>query len=62
VVLAAPGRGDDLPVRVSARATSDELPVIVFSHGFGRSLDSYAPLVEFWAARGHVARGFRQGD
>jgi pimeloyl-ACP methyl ester carboxylesterase len=54
VVLPAPGRGEDLQVRVSAPATGDELPIIVFSHGFGGSLDSYAPLVDFWAARGFV--------
>jgi pimeloyl-ACP methyl ester carboxylesterase len=52
VVLPAPGRGDDLQVRVSAPATGDDLPVIVFSHGFGQSMDGYAPLVDFWAANG----------
>ncbi|EWC63706.1 hypothetical protein UO65_1003 [Actinokineospora spheciospongiae] len=54
VALAAPGRGTDLHVRVSAPATGGELPVIVFSHGFGESLDGYAPLVDFWAAHGFV--------
>jgi pimeloyl-ACP methyl ester carboxylesterase len=34
--------------------TGGELPVVVFSHGFGESLDGYAPLVDFWAARGFV--------
>ncbi|MEU4226670.1 chlorophyllase [Nonomuraea sp. NPDC026600] len=54
VVLSAPGRDEDLQVRVSAPAIGHELPIIVFSHGFGWSLDGYAPLVDFWAAHGFV--------
>ncbi len=54
VVIAVPGRGDDLQVRVSAPVTGDSLPVVVFSHGFGWSMDAYAPLADYWAARGLV--------
>lgn len=54
VVLSAPGRGEDLQVRVSAPVTGRELPLIVFSHGFGLSLSGYDPLVDFWAAHGFV--------
>ncbi|MER6112788.1 alpha/beta hydrolase family protein [Streptomyces hirsutus] len=52
VVLPAPDRGEDLQVGVSAPATGGELPVIVFSHGFGASMKDYAPLADFWAAQG----------
>jgi dienelactone hydrolase len=54
VVLSAPGRGEDLQVRISAPATGSQLPIILFAHGFGSSLDGYAPLVNFWAAHGFV--------
>jgi dienelactone hydrolase len=54
VVLSAPGRGEDLQVRVSAPATGGDLPVIVFSHGFGWSMDGYLPLADYWAAQGFV--------
>jgi predicted dienelactone hydrolase len=54
VVIPVPERGDDLQVRVSAPESGSGLPVIVFSHGFGQSMDAYAPLVDFWASRGFV--------
>ncbi|GAA2775641.1 hypothetical protein GCM10010521_62700 [Streptomyces rameus] len=54
VVLSAPGRGEDLQVRISAPATGGDLPVIVFSHGFSLSMNDYAPLADFWAAQGFV--------
>ncbi|MDV6167527.1 alpha/beta fold hydrolase [Flavobacterium sp. DG1-102-2] len=47
-------RGEDLEVRISAPATGDKLPIILFAHGYGKSLDGYAPLVNYWAAHGFV--------
>ncbi|UPZ34533.1 alpha/beta fold hydrolase [Streptomyces sp. LRE541] len=54
VVLEAPGRGEDLQVRISAPVTGSGLPVVVLSHGFGSSLNGYGPLADFWAAHGFV--------
>lgn len=54
IALDAPGRGEDLLVRVSAPVSGHHLPVIVFSHGFGSSADGYGPLTDFWAAHGFV--------
>jgi predicted dienelactone hydrolase len=54
VVLTALGRGDELQVRVTAPTDGADLPVIGFAHGFGLAMDSYDPLVDFWAASGFV--------
>ena len=54
VVLPAPGRGEDLRVRVAAPAGGTDLPVILFAHGFGSSSHAYHPLTDFWAAHGFV--------
>jgi dienelactone hydrolase len=54
VTLPAPERGDDLQVRVSAPASGTDLPVVVLAHGFGKSMSSYDPLVDFWAGNGFV--------
>ncbi|SEM81130.1 Predicted dienelactone hydrolase [Stigmatella aurantiaca] len=57
VVLPAPGRAVDLQVRVSAPVTGGELPIVLISHGHGRSnhlssLNGYAPLANSLAAHG----------
>ena len=52
VPLASPGRGADLEVKVTAPTTGGDLPVVVFSHGYGFSMDAYGPLVDHWASRG----------
>ena len=54
IVLESPGREHELQVRVSAPLRGASLPIIIFSHGFGSSMDAYAPLVNYWAARGFV--------
>ncbi len=59
VTLPVPGRPAPLEVKVSAPATGDDLPVILFSHGHGQSnflasLRGYGPVVDFWAAHGFV--------
>ena len=54
VRLAVPERGTDLELRVSAPATGEALPIILFAHGFGWSMNSYAPLVDYWASNGFV--------
>jgi dienelactone hydrolase len=54
IELSAPGRPVPLDVRASAPATGTDLPVVLFSHGNGWSLDGYAPLTTFWASRGFV--------
>lgn len=57
VTLAAPERGLDLELRVTAPAMGGDLPIILLSHGHGPSLylpskDGYGPIVDFLAARG----------
>ncbi|KAM5342158.1 hypothetical protein ACJ41O_015189 [Fusarium nematophilum] len=59
VVLPIPGRRVDLQLRVTAPSTGDALPIILLSHGHGRSnylssLEGYAPLADFWAGHGFV--------
>jgi dienelactone hydrolase len=54
ITLATPDRGQDLQIRVSAPTTGRNLPVVVFSHGMTLTMDDYAPLAGYWAARGFV--------
>lgn len=54
IVLSAPNRQHLLQLRASAPLNGNDLPIILFAHGFGSSMDGYAPLVNFWAARGFV--------
>ncbi|MFE3225557.1 alpha/beta hydrolase family protein [Nocardia sp. NPDC059228] len=54
VVLPAPERGDDLQVRISAPTVGAGLPIVVLAHGYGESMSSYDPLVDFWAGNGFV--------
>lgn len=59
LTIPAPGRVVDLHVRVSAPVTGDNLPVLLLSHGHGRSnhlssLNGYGPLAHYWAGQGFV--------
>lgn len=59
LTLPVPGRIVDLQLRVSAPTTGNDLPIILLSHGHGRSnnlssLNGYGPLANFWAAHGFV--------
>ncbi|RFU25723.1 hypothetical protein B7463_g10621, partial [Scytalidium lignicola] len=59
IVIPVPGRFVDLHIRVSAPISGRDLPIILLSHGHGRSnnlssLNGYAPLANFWAAHGFV--------
>lgn len=54
ITVPTTGRGIDLQVKVTAPASGDRLPVIVFSHGNAWSMDGYEPLVDRWAAAGFV--------
>lgn len=59
VVLTAPERAMDLQMRISAPTTGRDLPLLLFSHGYGgsnflASMRGYGPLVDFYAAHGFV--------
>ncbi|MHA3021652.1 alpha/beta hydrolase family protein [Mycobacterium sp. BMJ-28] len=54
VLPTAPNRGAELQVRVSAPTAGTDLPVVVFSHGYGSSMRGYGPLSDYWAIHGFV--------
>ena len=54
IVLESSGRAFPLEVRISAPVSGANLPVVLFSHGNGWSLDGYSPLTAYWAAQGFV--------
>lgn len=54
IVIAAPERGEDIQLRVSAPVNGKKLPIIIFAHGYGSSMNDYAPLVNYWASNGFV--------
>ena len=54
IVLHDAQRNKDLHVKVTYPKADGKFPVIVFSHGFGGSKDTYASLTTYWAARGYV--------
>lgn len=59
ICVKSPKRLVPLEVKVTVPTTGTALPIVLLSHGHGRSnslssLDGYAPLAEFWAAHGFV--------
>lgn len=59
ICLQSPERLVPLELKVTVPTTGTALPIILLSHGQGRSnslssLEGYAPLAEFWASHGFV--------
>ncbi len=59
VTLAMEGRPVDIAMKVSAPASGDNLPIVILSHGHGRSnflssLHGYGPIADFLASQGFV--------
>jgi predicted dienelactone hydrolase len=49
-----PARGRALPVKIYLPAAPEPSPLIIFSHGLGRSCEDYAYLGLAWASRGFM--------
>src|SRR5437868_12994005 len=47
-------RNKDLEMVIEYPTRGGPHPVIIFSHGYGGSKDSYAALTEFWTSHGYV--------
>ncbi|KAI0482704.1 hypothetical protein GGR56DRAFT_621253 [Xylariaceae sp. FL0804] len=72
VVIPCPGRPVDRELKVSFPATGDNLPVILFSHEYGRSnnlssLNGYGPLANLLSPRpgswfSHANSSTRRGE
>ncbi len=54
LVLHDAGRNKDLHVKVTYPKAGGSFPVIIFSHGYGGSKNTYASLTRFWAEHGYV--------
>ncbi len=54
VVFEDPQRNKDLHVKVFYPQAQGPFPVILFSHGYGGSKDSYRVLTHYWAEHGYV--------
>lgn len=54
IVLPSMGRAAPLQLRLTAPKAGMGLPILLFSHGFGESMDGYGPLTDWWAANGFV--------
>lgn len=59
IILRAPDRITDLQIKISAPSTGSNFPIIILSHGQGKSnhlssLNGYAPITNFWASHGFV--------
>src|SRR6476619_4898378 len=47
-------RNKDVEVSIEYPTRGGPFPVIVWSHGYGGSSQSYEPLVSFWVSNGYV--------